>query len=164
MSEQILDVGWAEWIAIPELGIPYIAAKIDTGARTSCLHTFSAEPFSRDGETWLRFGLHPIKGDNNIEIWRELKAVDQRNVTDSGGHTEERWVVETDVIIGGNTYRIDMTLTNRDTMAYRMLLGRTAMKDQIRVNPGSKWLAGKPTQTDRLAAEAAFAAEANANA
>jgi hypothetical protein len=159
MTQEILDVGWAEWIAIPELDIPYIAAKIDTGARTSCLHTFCVEPFKKDGENWLRFGLHPIKGNSEVEVWRELKALEQRNVTDSGGHTEERWVVEVDLAIGGNTYRAEMTLTNRDNMAYRMLLGRTAMKDAIRVNPGGKWLCGQPKLADREQSHQVFVQE-----
>lgn len=148
MNNELLDVGWAEWLAIPELDIPHIAAKIDTGARTSCLHAFAIEPITKQDETWLRFGLHPIKGNTDIEIWRELKAVDQRKVTDSGGHTEERWVVDVTLLIGGQLIRADMTLTNRDNMAYRMLLGRTAMANRIRVNPGRKWLCGKPSAAE----------------
>ncbi len=148
MDKHLIDVGWAEWLTIPELGIPYIAAKIDTGARTSCLHTFSVDAFERRGETWLRIGLHPIKGNSDIEIWREIKAKEQRAVTDSGGHTEQRWVVELDLVIAGQTIRADVTLTNRDNMAYRMLLGRTAMTKRIRVNPGSKWLCGTPSTAE----------------
>lgn len=142
-NEQIV-VGWREWLAMPELGITAIKAKVDTGARTSAIHAFSVEPFEKDNELWVRFGLHPNQDDTELEKWCEAKVLDQRNVTDSGGHTEQRYVIGTNVTLGAKTWRIEVTLTNRDNMLFRMLLGRTAMSaGNIVVNPTLSFLAGQ---------------------
>ena len=130
-----ITVGWREWLALPELGIDKIKAKVDTGARTSCIHAFRVEEFTQEEQVWVRFWVHPIQDDNNTEIQCQARVIDQRTVTDSGGHQEQRYVIQTQLLIGGQQWPIEATLTNRDTMKFRMLLGRTAMAGRIVVDP-----------------------------
>lgn len=130
-----ITVGWREWLALPELGIDKIKAKVDTGARTSCIHAFRVEEFTQEEQVWVRFWVHPIQDDNNTEVQCQAKVIDQRTVTDSGGHQEQRYVIQTQLLIGGQQWPIEATLTNRDTMKFRMLLGRTAMAERIVVDP-----------------------------
>lgn len=142
--EKIL-IGWREWLSLPELNISAIKAKIDTGARTSALHAFFVEPFSKKDLQMVRFGVHPLQGREDIEVICEHPIKDYRVVTDSGGHREMRYVIETQVRLGELTWPIEMTLTNRDSMKFRMLLGRTAMKD-IAVIPSKSFFFGRPKQ------------------
>jgi len=141
MASTLITVGWREWVLLPELGLPLIKAKIDTGARTSCLHAFSVEPFEKDNKEWVRFGIHPHQRDSETEVYCEAEVIDKRVVSDSGGHKEERYVINTDLVIAGQRWPIEITLTNRDTMVFRMLLGRTAMDNKIIVNPARSFLA-----------------------
>lgn len=143
-------LGWREWVALPELGINLIECKVDTGARTSALHAFYVEPFDKDGVQCIRFGLHPNRDDTETEIHCEAEVLESRIVSDSGGHKEERFVISTDIIIGKLKWPIEITLTNRDTMRFRMLLGRTAMADNFIVDPGAFRLSGKPASDTRL--------------
>ncbi|HAR89701.1 MAG: ATP-dependent zinc protease [Pseudomonadales bacterium] len=142
MSDPII-IGWREWVGLPELGIKQIKAKVDTGARTSALHAFEIKPFSEGGVEHVEFRLHPMQRDlETIQVCR-APVIDQRTVTDSGGHKEDRWVIATSVTIGPHTLPIEMTLTSRDEMLFRMLLGRTAIKNIALVNPARSYLVGK---------------------
>ena len=144
MSNQLITVGWREWLQLPELNLPAIKAKIDTGARTSCLHAFSIETYTKDNKNWARFGIHPYQDDTETEIYCDAEVIDKRTVTDSGGHKEQRYVILTNVLLGEQSWPIEITLTNRDNMRFRMLLGRTAMEKKIIVNPDKSYVLGKP--------------------
>ena len=142
MANRLLTVGWREWVALPTLGLPAIKTKVDTGARTSCLHAYDVKPFTKDGEKWLRFSVHPLQ-NNQRTVQCEAPLADKRLVTDSGGHRELRYVIATELTIGEFKYPIELTLTNRDQMRFKMLLGREALKKRLLVNPGKSFLLGR---------------------
>ena len=141
-----LEVGWREWVSLPDLGLAGIKAKVDTGARTSALHAHQVRTFRRKGERWVRFRIWPLQQTKAPELVCEARVLERRLVADSGGHRELRFVIQTRLAIGNMEYPIEMTITRRDTMLFRMLLGRTAMKGRIIVNPGRSYLTGKQFQ------------------
>jgi hypothetical protein len=144
-------LGWREWFSLPDLQIPGIKAKIDTGARTSALHAFFVEPYTEGGVQMVRFGVHPLQRREDIELICHAKVKEQRQVTDSGGHPEQRYVIETTVCLGPHQRRIEITLTNRDPMKFRMLLGRSALqKFSLLVDSGHSYLIGKSLQKKYL--------------
>ncbi|NVZ08794.1 ATP-dependent zinc protease [Allochromatium humboldtianum] len=142
-SSSDLILGWREWLALPELGLPAIKAKVDTGARTSTLHAFYVDTFRRDGRLYARFGVHPLQQRADLVIHGEAPVIDRRQVSDSGGHREERYVIETRLALAGREWPIELTLTNRETMLFRMLLGRTAINGRALVDPKKSFLTGQ---------------------
>ncbi|WP_420195221.1 ATP-dependent zinc protease [Marinobacter sp. GH_1] len=143
-ADSKIALGWREWVALPDLDIGRIKAKVDTGARTSCLHTFRTEPYTENGERRVKFWVHPVQNDLHHVVECDAKVLDERTVSDSGGHKEMRLVIETTLVVGDQSWPIEMTLTNRDSMRFRMLLGRTAMAGRSLVYPEASYLAGKP--------------------
>lgn len=135
-------MGWREWISLPELQLD-IKAKIDTGARTSALHAFALRPFKEGNRDRIHFDIHPIQKNTDIVVTCVADIIDQRFVTDSGGHREERYVIRTPITIGEETWPIEITLTERDTMLFRMLLGRRAIRKRYVVNPAKSFLTSK---------------------
>jgi hypothetical protein len=137
-------IGWREWISFPELEIPALKAKIDTGARTSALHAFKLVYFTEDNIHKVRFYIHPRQRRSSPVIKCIAPLKEMRWVTDSGGHREQRPVIETLIKIGDLTWPIESTLTSRDDMRFRMLLGRTGMRaKQLMINPAASYLFGK---------------------
>lgn len=133
-------IGWREWVSLPELNITRIKAKIDTGARTSALHAFALEPFIEDGLSKIRFDIHPLQHNVEEVITCVAEVVDRRFVTDSGGHEEERYVIRTPITIAGQTWPIEITLTERENMLFRMLLGRRALRKRFMINPARSFI------------------------
>jgi hypothetical protein len=142
-NQQLLTLGWREWAALPELGLPAIKVKVDSGAKTSALHAFYTEKYLLDSVDMVKFLIHPIQRNYDFQVECHAPVVDFREVSDSGGHKEMRYVIETNIVIGTGNWPIELTLTNRDTMRFRMLLGRRAMEARAIIDPGASYLNGK---------------------
>ncbi|MBD13217.1 MAG: 30S ribosomal protein S6--L-glutamate ligase [Roseovarius sp.] len=139
-SPQPLQFGWEEWVSLPDLGVPAIKAKVDTGARTSALHAFDIETFGPASRPKVRFTVHPIPGRDDLIIPCSAPIIDRRDVTSSNGERELRCVIASKLSVGGDTWPIEITLTNRSSMTSRMLLGRQALKDHISIVATDRFL------------------------
>lgn len=144
MQEKII-IGSEEWCAFPQLGIPAIKARVDSGAKTSALHAINIKTFQKNSENWLRFDINPIQNNSKFIIHCEAQLIDQRIVKSSSGTREKRYVIRTELSLGDHSYPIEVTLTNRDSMGYRMLLGREAMLGKLIVDPERKFELGQPS-------------------
>ncbi|QYJ67622.1 30S ribosomal protein S6--L-glutamate ligase [Flavobacterium litorale] len=142
-------VGSEEWCAFPELGIPTIKARVDSGAKTSALHAINIVPFEKEGKNWVKFDVNPIQNNTRTIIHCEAILVDKRTVKSSSGYREQRYVIQSEMQVGDSRWQIELTLTNRDSMGFRMLLGREAMSGRVIVDPEERFLLGEPT-TEKL--------------
>ncbi|WP_127792027.1 RimK/LysX family protein [Agromyces sp. LHK192] len=142
--------GWREWVRLPQADVEWIKAKLDTGARSSALHAFDLEEFTRDGSDWVRFSIHPWQDTAEDAATVELPVHDRRVIRSSTGHTQERLVVLMDVVLLDGTVTAEVTLTNRDEMGFRMLIGREALRGGFLVDAGRSFLGGRaPRQVRR---------------
>lgn len=135
-------IGWREWVSLPDVDIPWIKAKIDTGARSSSLHAQHIREFERDGSPWVRFDVRPWQGAHEL-VAVELPVFDRRDVRSSSGHAQSRLVVLVDLVLVGRRVTAEVTLSNRSEMGFRMLIGREALRQGFTVDPARSFLGGK---------------------
>ncbi len=148
MAKQLDVIGWREWVSLPDLGIEWTKAKVDTGARSSSLHAAAFFYFTADdGSPWVRFTVHPWQRSKEGARIASAPLLEHRSVRSSSGVSDTRPVIRTIATLGEITAEIDLTLTARDTMGFRMLLGREAVRGRCLVNPGQSFLTGKPPAT-----------------
>ncbi len=143
MPQNKVILGSEEWFSFPDLGIPTIKARVDSGAKTSALHAINISPFLKDGNNWVKFDINPIQKNLKTVIHCQAPLVDKRIVKSSSGFREQRYVIQTTLDIGNSSWPIEMTLTNRDSMGFRMLLGREAMSGRVLVDPEQNYLLGQ---------------------
>jgi len=141
LTEHII-IGGEEWCAFPGLNIPAIKARVDSGAKTSSIHASNIHKFTRKGEKWVSFEVHPIQDTRRITLHCKAKVVDHRNIKSSSGISEKRYVIQSTMKIGSYQWNIELTLANRDSMGFRMLLGREAMENRVFVDPANSFLLG----------------------
>lgn len=140
MTDMPFRLGWEEWLALPDLGLPALKAKIDTGARTSALHAFDIEPFGPSSSPRVRFAVHPVPGRDDITVPCSARIADRREITSSNGDSELRYVIHAEAEMGGRRWPIEVSLTDRSQMAYRMLLGRQALREDMMVGPSERFM------------------------
>ncbi len=143
MNSKSPMVGWREWAALPGLGVPAIKVKIDTGARTSALHAVDIERSTIKGKDMVSFNVLPLQRSNSVAVRAQAPLIDIRAVSDSGGHTENRYVISSRITLGSMDHEIDITLTQRSSMLFRMLVGRTALAGSVIVDPAASYLCGR---------------------
>jgi hypothetical protein len=141
--------GWREWVVLPDIGVDWVKAKLDTGARSSAIHAWDIAEFQRDGAPWVSFEIHPWQRSDLDSVPVELPVVDRRVVRSSTGHEEERLVVETTIRVVEHDLTAELTLTNRDEMGFRMLVGREALRGSLVVDPGRSDLGPRPPLRQR---------------
>jgi hypothetical protein len=138
------EIGWREWVGLPELGVSAIQAKVDTGADSSSLHAFNQERFERDGLEYIRFEVHPTKRSKSGVVQCESQVVMERKVKNPGGRIEVRPVISTTLVLNRVPIRALINLTERDEMTFRMLIGRRTIRGKFLVNPGRSYLGSQP--------------------
>lgn len=148
---QPVIAGWREWVAFPELGLNRVKAKVDTGARTSALHAFNIKRIEHDGAEWISFDTQPVQYAAGPTLSCRARLKDVRVVTDSGGHREQRFVIETPMKMGKQEWLIELTLTDRSKMKFRMLIGRHAMHGRLIVDPGKSFLTSRRRKVSKAA-------------
>ncbi len=136
-------IGWREWVALPDFGINWIKAKVDTGARSSSLHAVNIRQTERNGETWVSFVVHPDQRNSETSIEVEAKVLEFRSVRSSSGKAQTRPVILANVRLLGVTWSVELTLANRAEMGFRMLLGREAFRNRFLIDAGKSYLGGK---------------------
>ena len=142
-------IGWREWVGLPDIGLLYLKAKIDTGARSSCLHAVEIESFDQAGELHVRFKVHPIQRSTAKLVTCEAKIFDVRDVRSSSGEVSERYVIQTTVRWKQLTWPVELTLADRSSMGFRMLMGREAVRGRALVNAGESYFGGRPKRKRR---------------
>ena len=130
-----LLIGRHEWCSLPKLGIPLIKGKVDTGAKTSAIHAFNIKTKTKGRKRIAIFDIHPIQGNNQICITCEAPIIDEREIMSSNGHKESRLIIQTDLTLGNKTWQIEISLSNRDPLRYRFLLGREALRSRVLIDP-----------------------------
>lgn len=151
MKERALDIiGWREWVGLPEWGIKFIKAKVDSGAKSSSIHATNLEEFKKDGESWVRFRIHPVQRNSDTEVTVETKIIEYRSVRSSSGKASLRPVVKTNIELLGTVWPIEITLANRDEMGFRMLLGRDAFRNRFCVDAGKSYYNGNPKKGELI--------------
>ncbi|OOG47852.1 RimK/LysX family protein [Rhodanobacter sp. C01] len=143
ITTDLVTLGWRERLALPQLGINLLKAKLDTGARSSSLHVDTLEEFQRDGVTWLRFTMH-VGRRQPVHMSCEAPALDRRAVTDTGGRRTERWFIRSEVQLAGQRFSTDINLTNRRHMLFPFLLGRSALSGRFAVDPARSYTQSRP--------------------
>lgn len=146
-------IGWREWVTLPQLGLDHIKAKVDTGARTSALHAFDLEYFKAPQGLMVGFKVHPLQRDTSVTVEAIVPVLAQRQIRNSGGQVQERPVIVTSLGLGQQTWDIELTLTNRDVMGFRMLLGREAVRRRFLVDPGGSYLMSQLSHPNAMAEE-----------
>lgn len=142
-------IGWREWVALPDWGVRHIKAKIDTGARTSAIHAFDIEAVERDGRPWARFAIHPWQHTSADEVVVEAPLLGERRVRSSSGAVGKRPVIATTMVLAGLSVPIEVTLTRRDEMGFRLLIGREALRRAYVVDPARSYVGGRPDRESR---------------
>ena len=142
-------VGWREWVSLSSAGVRWMKAKIDTGARTSALHAFDMEEFEQDGDRWVRYSVHPWQRSDDDAVEVRSQVVDQRLVRSSNGQEEERLVVVLDVRLAGLVVPAEVTLSRRDEMGFRMLIGRQALAQGFLVDSSRSYAGKRPKRSVR---------------
>jgi hypothetical protein len=145
----LATAGWREWVSLPEAGVPWIKAKLDTGARSSALHAFDIKEFEHEGQAWVRFSIHPWQRSVEDAVDVECRILDKREVRSSSGHAAERYVVAMDIELCGRVVTAEVTLSRRDAMGFRMLIGRQALRHRFVIDPARSYIGGEPKRLTR---------------
>lgn len=146
MPDNPITLGWREWVTLPAWGVEHVKAKVDTGARTSSLHAHDLTRLTRDGVPWVRFSIHPWQESDRDAVPVEAPVLEDREIRSSNGEADLRPVVVTDLVLAGRSSSVEVTLTQRDAMGFRMLIGREALRGGFVVDPQASYLGGRPAR------------------